>query len=158
MGIPDKGEAITTNAGGWFHLENAFETDRFERTVRKEGVLSFSVGMPNYAAIYSVNAALGDVESVGVAAIAAHANPLVAQLEAGLRELSQPPMCPQREDNYSGILAIQHARADVVTDRPHLDFGQSGKLAAIVDHRALLAGTGQHIPALLALAQQGETS
>ena len=112
VGIPDKGEAITTNAGGWFHLENAFETDRFDRTVRKEGALSFSVGMPNYAAIYSLNAALGYIESVGVAAIAAHANPLVTQLEAGLEELGLTPMCPQRRGNYSGILAIQHNRTD----------------------------------------------
>ncbi len=117
VGIPDKDKSITTYAGGWFHLENAFEADRFERTVRKEGAPSFSVGMPNYAAIYALNAALGYIESVGVAAIAAHANPLVAQLEIGLRELGHLPMCPQREDSYSGILAIQHDRADDIHAR-----------------------------------------
>jgi len=37
---------------------------------------------------------------------------LVTQLEAGLEKLGQTPMCPQREGNYSGILAIQHNRAD----------------------------------------------
>jgi selenocysteine lyase/cysteine desulfurase len=73
--------------------------------------------MPNYAAIYALNAALDYIESVGVAAIAAHANPLVAQLETGLQELGQWPMCPQREGNYSGILAIQHDRADDIHAR-----------------------------------------
>ena len=117
VGIPDKDKAITTYAGGWFHLENAFESDRFERTVRKEGAPSFSVGMPNYAAIYALNAALSYIESVGVAAIAAHANPLVAQLETGLQELGHQPMCPQREGSYSGILAIQHDRTDDIHAR-----------------------------------------
>ncbi|SVE25032.1 uncharacterized protein METZ01_LOCUS477886, partial [marine metagenome] len=117
VGIPNKREALTTHAGGWFHLENAFETDRFEKTVRKEGAPSFSVGMPNYAAIYALDAALNYIESVGVSAIAAFANPLVTQLEAGLRKLGQTPMCPQREGNPSGILAIQHPRADDIHAR-----------------------------------------
>jgi len=114
VGIPENGRDLTTNAGGWFHLHNAFEADRFERTVRKPGAASFSVGMPNYAAIYALNAALRYLGTVGVANITAHADPLVAQMESGLRELGQTPMTAQREGNYSGILAIRHDRADAI--------------------------------------------
>tara|TARA_A100001037_G_scaffold10022_1_gene9794 strand:- start:2509 stop:3615 length:1107 start_codon:yes stop_codon:yes gene_type:complete len=114
VGIPKNGRDLTTHAGGWFHLDNAFEADRFERTVRKPGAASFSVGMPNYAAIYALNAALRYLENVGVANITAHADPLVAQMESGLRELGQTPMSGQREGNYSGILAIRHERADAI--------------------------------------------
>jgi len=117
VGIPEKsqnGRELTTHAGGWFHLQNAFEVDRFERTVRKPGAASFSVGMPNYAAIYALNAALRYLESVGVANIAAHANPMVTQMEAGLRALGQTPMAAQCKGNYSGILAIRHERADAI--------------------------------------------
>jgi len=114
VGIPENGRDLTTHAGGWFHLQNAFEADRFERTVRKPGAASFSVGMPNYAAIYALNAALRYLGTVGVANIAAHADPLVAQMESGLRELGQTPMAAQREGNYSGILAIRHERADAI--------------------------------------------
>jgi len=114
VGIPKKENEITTHAGGWFHLENAFDADRFERAVPKQGAASFSVGMPNYAAIYALNAALRYIENVGVANIAAHANPLVAQLEAGLRELGLTPMAMQREGNFSGILAFRHERSEAI--------------------------------------------
>jgi selenocysteine lyase/cysteine desulfurase len=63
--------------------------------------------MPNYAAIYALNASLRYIENVGVAVIAAHADPLVAQTETALRDLGHPPMAAQREGNFSGILAIQ---------------------------------------------------
>jgi selenocysteine lyase/cysteine desulfurase len=114
VGIPNKENDITTHAGGWYHLQNAFDSDRFERAVPKQGAASFSVGMPNYAAIYALNAALRYIENVGVANIAAHANPLVAQLEAGLRELGLAPMAAQREGNFSGILAIRHERSEAL--------------------------------------------
>ena len=113
VGVPQNGRNLTTHAGGWFHLQNAFEADRFERTVRKPGAASFSVGMPNYAAIYALNAALRYLESVGIANITTHADPLVAQMEVGLRELNHA-LAAQRAGNASGILAIRHDRADAI--------------------------------------------
>ena len=109
IGVPAAGSSrLTTHAGGWFHLQNAFDADRFERAVPKSGAASFSVGMPNFVALYALNASLRYLESIGVAKIAAHADPLVAAVEAGLRELGVRPMCRW---NGSGILAFQHARS-----------------------------------------------
>ena len=109
VGIPKRhADVLTTNAGGWYHLQNAFESDRFERAVSKNGAASYSVGMPNFVALYALNASLRYLNDVGVANIAAYADPLVHQLEAGLRELGQAPMAAQREGNASGILAILH--------------------------------------------------
>ena len=95
-------------------IRDSFEADRFERTVRKPGAASFSVGMPNYAAIYALNAALRYLEQIGVANITTHADPLVSQLETGLRELNLTPLAAQRAGNASGILAIRHDRADAI--------------------------------------------
>jgi selenocysteine lyase/cysteine desulfurase len=114
VGVPQNDRDLTTHAGGWYHLQNAFEADRFERTVRKPGAASFSVGMPNYAAIYALNAALRYLENIGLANITAHADPLVAKLESGLQELDLTPMAAQRVGNASGILAIRHDRADAI--------------------------------------------
>jgi len=117
VGIPENrenGRDLTTHAGGWYHLQNAFEADRFERTVRKPGAASFSVGMPNYAAIYALNAALRYLEQIGITNITTYADPLVSQLETGLRELNLTPMAAQRDGNASGILAIRHDRADAI--------------------------------------------
>ncbi len=110
IGIPERSaEKLTTHAGGWLHLENAFAADRFERAVTKSGAASFAVGMPNFAALYALNASLRYLEKVGVTRIAAHADPLVAEAEAGLRALGLQPMCRW---NGSGIVAFQHPRSE----------------------------------------------
>ena len=109
IGIPTAGAArLTTRAGGWLHLQNAFDADRFERAVTKTGAASFSVGMPNFVALYALNASLRYLENVGIAQISAHADPLVAEAGAGLRDLGVKPMCRW---NGTGILAFQHPRS-----------------------------------------------
>lgn len=110
VGIPERAAArLTTHAGGWFHLRNAFDADRFQRADTKAGAASFSVGMPNFAAIYALNAALRYVEGTGVEAISRHADPLVAEVHAGLQKLGLPPMAPAQPTSPTGILAFRHA-------------------------------------------------
>jgi selenocysteine lyase/cysteine desulfurase len=112
IGIPASSAArLTTRAGGWLHLQNAFDADRFERAVPKSGAASFSVGMPNFVALYALNASLRYLEGVGVENIAAHSDPLVAEAEAKLRRLGVKPMCRWQSGNASGILAFQHPRS-----------------------------------------------
>jgi selenocysteine lyase/cysteine desulfurase len=109
IGIPaTSGARLTTRAGGWYHLQNAFDADRFERAVSKTGAASFSVGMPNFVALYALNASLRYLENVGVASISARADPLVAAVENGLNEFGVKAMCRW---NGSGILAFQHPRS-----------------------------------------------
>jgi selenocysteine lyase/cysteine desulfurase len=109
IGIPAaSSDRLTTHAGGWYHLQNAFATDRFERAVSKSGAASFSVGMPNFVALYALNASLRYLEAVGIKNIAAHADPLVAAVEAGIRALGVKPMC---QSTGSGILAFQDSRS-----------------------------------------------
>jgi len=76
--------------------------------VPKTGAASFSVGMPNFVALYALNASLRYLESVGVANIAAHADPLVIEAEAELRALGVKALCRW---NGTGILAFQHPRS-----------------------------------------------
>lgn len=112
IGIPKgKSQRLTTHAGGWYHLDNAFDADRFERAVPKTGALSFSVGMPNFAALYALNAALRYVDAVGMDQISAHADPLVRMLYDGLIALGLKPMSPLHADRPTGILAFMHERS-----------------------------------------------
>ncbi|SKB08557.1 Selenocysteine lyase/Cysteine desulfurase [Prosthecobacter debontii] len=112
IGVPRRNaEKLTTHAGGWYHLDNAFDHDRFDRAVPKLGALSFSVGMPNFAALYALNAALRYVDGIGVAAISAHADPLVQRLHAGLIDLGLKPMCPLHAERPTGIVAFMHERS-----------------------------------------------
>ncbi|MGN6136474.1 MAG: aminotransferase class V-fold PLP-dependent enzyme [Aureliella sp.] len=115
VGIPsESADRLTTHAGGWYHLENAFGSDRFERAEPKRGADSYSVGMPNFAAIYALNAALRYLADVGLRAIGQQADPLVADLDRSLRQLGLEPMCPYDPKLPSGIVAFQHPRADEI--------------------------------------------
>lgn len=115
IGIPERNaERLTTHAGGWFHLRNAFEADRFERAVPNAGAASFSVGMPNFVALYALNASLRYLDAIGVGAISRHADPLVAMVHAGLAQLGIKPLCPAQPDLSTGILAFKHERSDEV--------------------------------------------
>jgi cysteine desulfurase/selenocysteine lyase len=111
VGVPAAGAArLTTRAGGWFHLENAFEADRFERAVAKEGAASYSVGMPNFISLYALDAALRYLEQFGIAAISDHADPLVAAVHDGLVGLGIAPLAP-RPERSTGIVAFRHERS-----------------------------------------------
>ena len=115
VGVPAaRAEEWTVPAGGWFNLANAFEADRFERAITKPGAASFSVGMPNYPAVYAVNAAVRYVQEIGVEAIQAHAQPLTeACLEAVAAE-DVDLLTPREPEHLAGILAFRHPKAEAL--------------------------------------------
>jgi cysteine desulfurase/selenocysteine lyase len=109
VGIPEAAaERLTTRAGGWLHLKNAFDSNRFEHAEARRGAASFSVGMPNFVALYALNASLRYLDKIGIEAIATYADPLVADAEKGLQNLGIQPLCRW---NGTGILAFTHPRS-----------------------------------------------
>lgn len=115
VGVPARRTAEwTVPAGGWFNLANAFEADRFERTVTKPGAASFSVGMPNYPAVYAVNAAVRYVLGVGVESIQAHAQPLTEACLQAVAAEEVDLLTPREPEHLAGILAFRHPRAEAI--------------------------------------------
>ena len=113
VGVPEsRTEQWTVPAGGWFNLEGAFEDDRFERVVSKPGAESFCVGMPNYPAAYAVNAGLGYVQSVGIDAIHAHAQPLVLHCLEELKKMPIELLTPAEPEYLAGVLAFKHPESE----------------------------------------------
>lgn len=109
VGVPKRSaERLTTAAGGWYHIPNAFDADRFERRQTKIGAASYSVGMPSFAPIYALNAAMNYLLNIGVSAISAHADPLVESVFTGLRERDIAPLARR---SSSGIVAFKHAES-----------------------------------------------
>jgi cysteine desulfurase/selenocysteine lyase len=104
-------ERLTTRAGGWFHLRNAFDGDRFERADSKNGAFSYSVGMPNFVAIYALNEGLRYLESKGLQNIESRSGALVRRLATGLEEIGVDLLCPW---NGSGIVAFRHPRSEQI--------------------------------------------
>ena len=115
VGVPaGRAAQLTARAGGWFQLSNAFDADRFERLDPKPGAASWSVGMPNFAAIYALNAGLRYLGAIGVDAVARVADPLTQALHAGLLALGITPMAQRRSSSDSGIVAFQHPRSEAM--------------------------------------------
>jgi selenocysteine lyase/cysteine desulfurase len=120
VGVPaGRARELTSVAGGWFHLENAFGPGQFERAVSKPGAASYGVGMPNCAAIYANRAALQYIQSVGVAAIDRYAKPLVAACLQGLKRLPVELLTPDDPDALAGIIAFRHGKADAIHQHLH---------------------------------------
>lgn len=115
IGVPEAGaERLTTRAGGWYHLTNAFEADRFEKAVTKPGAASFSVGMPNFVSLYALNASLRYLDGIGIDAISRHADPLVARVHAGLVDLGIEPLAPLQREFPTGIVSFIHPRSNEI--------------------------------------------
>lgn len=109
---PQRRDEWVVPAGGWFHLQDAFGAERFSIAESKPGAAGFTVGMPNYPAVYAIRAALDYIRSIGVPAIDAVARPLV---EHCLEEVAQLPvdlLTPRDHAAIAGILAFRHPNAD----------------------------------------------
>ena len=116
--VPDHAtEKITVRAGGWYHLANAFDADRFERAEPFPGARGFAVGMPAFPAVYSLKAGIDCLREATVTAIAQHADALVARLQDGLQDLGIETMSPSQPGNSSGIVSFQSENDAAIHDR-----------------------------------------
>lgn len=122
VGIPSsKRTRWTVPAGGWFHLEDAFGNQRFERAVSKVGAVGFGVGMPNYPAVYAVHAALEYIHSIGVEAIESQAQPLTEQVRERVTKLPVQMLTPASPAPLAGIVAFRHPDAERIHARLHAE-------------------------------------
>lgn len=120
VGVPkERAAEWTVPAGGWFNLEDAFGPARFERAVSRAGAASFTVGMPNFPAVYAIRAALDYIRSVSVAAIDQAARPLVLACLAELAKLPVELLTPNEPEHVAGILAFRHPQAEALHRHLH---------------------------------------
>src|SRR5262245_27648376 len=118
VGVPSSRTAEwTVPAGGWFNLEDAFGPDRFEKAVSKPGAASFTVGMPNYPAVYAIRAGLEYIRAVGVKNIDSATRLLVLQCLAELKRLPIELLTPDEPEHVAGILAFRHPKAEEIHQR-----------------------------------------
>lgn len=114
IGLPRKSaDRLTTNAGGWYHIRNAFDADRFDRVDKMTGAASYSVGMPSFGPIYALHAAMKFLNGFGVDVIAAHADPLVHEIYKGLESRGITALAPL---SPSGIVAFKHPQSGPLSE------------------------------------------
>jgi len=120
VGVPsNNNNALTVHAGGWFNLKDPFGPDRFEKIEANAGAAGFTVGMPNFPAVYALVAALQYIRSVGVETIYQHAQPLVQVCLEKLKKLPINLLTPDRPECIAGILAFEHENAERMHRRLH---------------------------------------
>ena len=120
VGVPSsRAKEWTVPAGGWFNLEDAFGANRFEKAISKPGAASFTVGMPNYPAVYATRAALEYIRGVGVEAIDRAARPLVLKCLEELKKLPVELLTPAEPEHIAGILAMRHPQAERINQHLH---------------------------------------
>ena len=109
----ERASDLSVPAGGWFNLQDAFGAQRFERAISQTGAAGFTVGMPNFPAVYAIRAALQYITQVGVEAIHSATEPLVKACLSGLRELPVELITPV-DQSLAGILAFRHPQAEQI--------------------------------------------
>jgi cysteine desulfurase / selenocysteine lyase len=121
VGVPkERAAEWTVPAGGWFNLEDPFSANRYDkRAVSKPGAAGFTVGMPNYPAVYAIRAALEYIRGVGVAAIDRIARPLVMQCLEEVRKLPVEVLTPMEPDHVVGIFSFRHPQAERLNAHLH---------------------------------------
>jgi selenocysteine lyase/cysteine desulfurase len=118
VGVPaSRASEWTVPAGGWFNLEDAFGPHRFERAVSRPGAAGFTVGMPNFPAVYAIRAGLEYIQSVGVREIDRAARPLVEACLEGLSKLPVDLLSPRDPAALAGILAFRHPASEKIYQR-----------------------------------------
>jgi selenocysteine lyase/cysteine desulfurase len=149
---PGRMQEWTVPAGGWFNLEDAFGAKRFEKAVSKPGAASFSVGMPNYPAIYATRAALSYIRGVGVEAIDRAARPLVLACLEGLGKLPVEFLTPNEPEHIAGILSFRHPDAERINQHLHSQrvhvMGHAGRLRVAIHGYNTMADVEQLLTAL----------
>ena len=122
VGVPNaRAKEWTVPAGGWFNLQDPFGADRFQRAHSKAGAASFSVGMPNYPAIYAIRAGLEYISNVGIESIHTATKPLVQTSLDALRQLPVEMLTPASAtaDTLAGIMAFRHPAMDAIQRHLH---------------------------------------
>jgi cysteine desulfurase/selenocysteine lyase len=114
VGIPAaSAERWKVPAGGWFNLQDPFGAGRFEKAISKPGAAGFTVGMPNYPAVYAIRAGLDYIRQVGVHAINAAAAPLTKHCLEEIAKLPVELLTPV-DAEIAGIIAFRHPAADEI--------------------------------------------
>ena len=75
--------------------------------------------MPNYPAIYAVDAALSYIDQIGVSAIDAHCVPLMEICLDGLQSMGANLISPNDLSALAGIIAFVHPNAKDIYEHLH---------------------------------------
>jgi len=115
-------ELLQTATAGWYSAKTVFHPERFSVYTPKASAGSLQAGMPNFPAIYALNASVRFLLDIGVERLDAQLKPLVERLRAGLAAQGRELLTPAGAEYASGIVSFADAAPEELMAR----LGRSG--------------------------------
>ncbi len=128
--------ALPEPTAGWYSVEKLFTPDRFERYTPKASAGRLQAGMPNFPALYAMNASVRYLLGKNVAAIDAGLRPLMARLREGIASCGFVPLTPEDPAFASGIVSFAAEEGEAVSaalaEQGVITWGGDGRVRASV--------------------------
>lgn len=99
---------------GWYSVESSFDAVHSKAYSLKPGASCLVAGMPNFGAIYAIDAALKFFQTLDLLTEQERANALSCDLRRGLAGLGLPLLTPAAEEFTSGIVSFESADGESI--------------------------------------------
>lgn len=102
---------------GWYSVQNSFTAVRSNDYDLKPGASCLVAGMPNFASLYAIEAALQFLHGLDLPSEQERANDLARNLRRRLAELGLPLLTPASDQLTSGIVSFEYADGETLMKR-----------------------------------------
>jgi selenocysteine lyase/cysteine desulfurase len=103
---PELLERLHIATAGWYSVESVFHRRRFETFTPRRSAGRLQAGMPDFAAMFALNAGIDYLLSLGVERLDSTLRPLVRRLHEGLGEREIDLLTPAAPEFASGIVSF----------------------------------------------------
>lgn len=93
---------------GWRSVEDIFAPDRFERYDLRDGAAKMELGMPNFPALYALNAGIRYLQGIGLKSIERNALDLGTVLIEAFEDMGLDVLTPIDRTKRAGIVSFEH--------------------------------------------------
>jgi selenocysteine lyase/cysteine desulfurase len=103
---PQIRDRLSEATAGWYSVEQVFHSERFSTYTPKKSASRLQAGMPNFPALYALNASANFLLNIGIEQIESTLRPLVAKLRQGLIDQGRELLTPPGAEFASGIVSF----------------------------------------------------
>lgn len=129
---PELRERLRLGTAGWYSVEALFHPLRFETFTPKRCAGQLQAGMPNFPAIFALNAGIDYLLSVGVERLDSALRPLVKTVRDGLANQGLELLTPAAPEFASGIVSFTcdepEQKAAWLADQDVVVWGGDGRI------------------------------
>jgi cysteine desulfurase / selenocysteine lyase len=104
---PEAREQVHPRTAGWYSVDSIFHARRFESFTSKNDAGQLQAGMPNFPAIFALDAGISFLLSTGVTRLDCELRPMVKMLRDGFEAQGLTLLTPAAPDFASGIVSFE---------------------------------------------------